>query len=60
MYSGIEFYFDGELVVYINFGNLDLSKFNIPLNLVQTLEKGNYVKIIVHTFFIKLIIFFIA
>ncbi len=40
IFSGLEFYFDNELVIYINFGNLDLSKFNIPLNKINSIEEG--------------------
>jgi hypothetical protein len=31
IFSGIEFCFDNEVIMYINFGNIDLSKFNVPL-----------------------------
>jgi len=31
VFSGIEFLFDNDVVMYINFGNIDLSKFNLPL-----------------------------
>jgi len=40
IFSGLEFYYDDEVIMYINFGNLDLSRFNIPLNKIPTVELG--------------------
>ena len=37
--SGLEFYFDNELIYYINFGNLDLSSFSIDLSKVELMDK---------------------
>lgn len=42
LYHGIEVYFDNELVIYINFGNLDLSKFALPLNKIASMEEGPF------------------
>ena len=40
IFSGLEFYYNNELIIYLNFGNLDLSKFNVPLHKITFLEQG--------------------